>query len=88
MKTFIADADGLRIARSIQRRPLQHRWNSQSAQLSIFKHSHDFVCLFPFMKLRGVFGEWITRSDDLDDGVEQLKAGRHEQVRRWNNVYI
>ena len=28
----IADADGVHIARSIQRRPVKHRWNSQKVK--------------------------------------------------------
>ena len=42
------------------------------AHLLIFTHVCDSVWLTPSMQLRGMFGEWITRSDDLDGDVEQL----------------
>ena len=28
------------------------------------------------MKLRDMFGEWVTRSDDLDDGVDSSEPNR------------
>ena len=31
------------------------------------------------MKLRGMFSDWITRSDHLDDDRIQLRAWRHDQ---------
>ena len=43
----------------------------------ICRPSNTFVIvsrLISFMKLRGTFGEWITRSDDLEDEMEEPAA--------------
>ena len=59
-----------------------HMETSTGAHRSIFLQTRlSFVWLIQSMKRRGLFGVCITRSDDLDDDVELLRASRHQQRR-------